>query len=415
MTKIKDKPQIRFKDFTDAWEQHKLGELTTYRNGAGHEEKQSESGKYELINLNSISIDGGLKPSGKFIDEEIETLLKDDLVMVLSDVGHGDLLGRVAIIPENNRFVLNQRVALLRNNSSVDIKYLFSYINAHQIYFKKQGAGSSQLNLSRGSVENFEVLLPHKDEQKKIGKYLSSIDHLITLHQRKYDKLTKIKKSMLDKMFPKNGSNVPEIRFKGFTEAWEQRKLGDVVAKLTGGCSIAPDDYVEDGCKTIPKGAVNNSGVADLSGCKFVSPAFFERNISSTVSTGNLVTSLRDLVPTAPNMGRIVRIAGNKEDYLMPQGVYKIELNDGVDEDFVISYSNGNSFRQIISSEKNGSTQVHIRNGEFLNIDIPLPNQYEQEKIGQCFKRLDNLITLHQRELEKMKNLKKAFLEKMFI
>lgn len=178
-------PKIRFQGFINAWEQRKLGELTIYRNGTGHEEKQSESGKYELINLNSISIDGGLKPSGKFIDEETETLLKDDLVMVLSDVGHGDLLGRVAIIPENNRFVLNQRVALLRNNSSVDIKYLFSYINAHQIYFKKQGAGSSQLNISRGSVENFEVLLPHKDEQKKIGKYLSSIDNLITLHQRK--------------------------------------------------------------------------------------------------------------------------------------------------------------------------------------------------------------------------------------
>lgn len=114
------------------------------------------------MNLNSISIDGGLKPSGKFIDEETETLIKDDLVMVLSDVGHGDLLGRVAIIPENNRFVLNQRVALLRNNGFADTKYLFSYINAHQRYFKLQGAGSSQLNISRGSVENFEVLLPKR-------------------------------------------------------------------------------------------------------------------------------------------------------------------------------------------------------------------------------------------------------------
>ena len=195
-------PKIRFQGFINAWEQRKLGELTIYRNGTGHEEKQSESGKYELINLNSISIDGGLKPSGKFIDEETETLLKDDLVMVLSDVGHGDLLGRVAIIPENNRFVLNQRVALLRNNSSVDIKYLFSYINAHQIYFKKQGAGSSQLNISRGSVENFEVLLPHKDEQKKIGKYLSSIDNLITLHQRKVEQMKNLKKYMLQNMFP---------------------------------------------------------------------------------------------------------------------------------------------------------------------------------------------------------------------
>ena len=182
-------PEIRFAGFTDDWEQRKLGDLTTYRNGTGHEEKQSDVGKYELVNLNSISIDGGLKPSGKFIDEETETLIKDDLVMVLSDVGHGDLLGRVAIIPENNRFVLNQRVALLRNNGFADTKYLFSYINAHQRYFKLQGAGSSQLNISRGSVENFEVLLPKRDEQKQIGECFSNLDHLITLHQRQYQKL----------------------------------------------------------------------------------------------------------------------------------------------------------------------------------------------------------------------------------
>ena len=206
-----DIPEIRFKGcydeygnwvaFTDPWEQRKLGDLTTYRNGTGHEEKQSDVGKYELVNLNSIFIDGGLKPSGKFIDEETETLIKDDLVMVLSDVGHGDLLGRVAIIPENNRFVLNQRVALLRNNGFADTKYLFSYINAHQRYFKLQGAGSSQLNISRGSVENFEVLLPKRDEQKQIGECFSNLDHLITLHQRKIDMLKKLKSACLSEMF----------------------------------------------------------------------------------------------------------------------------------------------------------------------------------------------------------------------
>ena len=189
-------PEWRFQGFSGDWEERKLGDLTTYRNGTGHEEKQSDVGKYELVNLNSISIDGGLKPSGKFIDEETETLIKDDLVMVLSDVGHGDLLGRVAIIPENNRFVLNQRVALLRNNGFADTKYLFSYINAHQRYFKLQGAGSSQLNISRGSVENFEVLLPKRDEQKQIGEYLTQLDHLITLHQRKKEVITNQRKTL---------------------------------------------------------------------------------------------------------------------------------------------------------------------------------------------------------------------------
>ncbi|HEM5018139.1 TPA: restriction endonuclease subunit S [Streptococcus suis] len=170
---------------TPAWELRKLGELTSYRNGKGYEDNQSDFGKYELINLNSISIEGGLKPSGKFINSASETLNKNDLVMVLSDVGHGDLLGRVAIIPEDDRFVLNQRVALLRNNDYADCKYLFSYINANQHYFKLQGAGSSQLNISKKAVENFVVHIPSPKEQSAIGTFFSTLDRHITLHQRK--------------------------------------------------------------------------------------------------------------------------------------------------------------------------------------------------------------------------------------
>ena len=179
------KPKIRFKGFTDTWEQRKLKDMSTYKNGTGHEDKQSSTGKYELINLNSVSIDGGLKSSGKYIDESDETLQIDDLVMVLSDVGHGDLLGRVAVIPENNRFVLNQRVALLRPNDSVFPRFLFTCINAGQAYFKINGAGSSQLNISKEVVENFEPFIPKKDEQIKISETFEKIDNLITLHQHK--------------------------------------------------------------------------------------------------------------------------------------------------------------------------------------------------------------------------------------
>ncbi len=206
----------------------------------------------------------------------------------------------------------------------------------------------------------------------------------------------------------------PEIRFDGFTDAWEQRKLGDVIEKLTGGASIAPDDYVDEGYRTIPKGAVNASGVADMSGCKNVSEDFFKKNISSKTSSDELVTSLRDLVPTAPNMGRIVRICGDSEDFLMPQGVYSIIVKEKISEDFLIAYSNSPEYRKIIMAEKNGSTQVHIRNGEFLNIDIPLPSYEEQRRIGEQFKNLDHLITLHQRKCEKLQVMKKSMLEKMF-
>lgn len=194
-------PEVRFQKFTGDWEPCKLSSLTNYKNGKGHEDKQSDSGKYELINLNSISIDGGLKHSGKFVDEASELLKKDDLVMVLSDVGHGDLLGRVALIPENNKFVLNQRVALLRPNENVNPLFLFSYINLHQNYFKSQGAGMSQLNISRGSVENFEIFVPGLEEQKTIGDFFKKLDDMIILHQSELESLKETKKAFLQKMF----------------------------------------------------------------------------------------------------------------------------------------------------------------------------------------------------------------------
>lgn len=194
-------PKLRFAGFEGDWEERKLSSMTMYKNGKSHEDKQSTSGKYELINLNSISISGGLKHSGKFVEDTDDTLQKDDLVMILSDVGHGDLLGRVALIPNDNMFVLNQRVALLRPNETADPHFLFSYINAHQYYFKSQGTGMSQLNISKGSVENFTSNVPTIQEQNHIGSFFKSLDNTITLQQRKLDQLKNMKQVLLENMF----------------------------------------------------------------------------------------------------------------------------------------------------------------------------------------------------------------------
>jgi type I restriction enzyme S subunit len=194
-------PEIRFKGFNGQWDEKELGKLTDYANGKGHEDKQKKCGKYELINLNSISIGGGLKSSGKFIDETNSTLEKNDLVMVLSDVAHGDLLGRVALIPKSNTYVLNQRVALLRPNCDICSLFLLYNINAHQSYFKKQGAGMSQLNISRGAVEGFISYIPEKKEQTQIGNYFQKLDALINQHQQQITKFNNIKQACLRKMF----------------------------------------------------------------------------------------------------------------------------------------------------------------------------------------------------------------------
>ena len=332
------------------------------------------------MNLNSISIDGGLKPSGKFIDEETETLIKDDLVMVLSDVGHGDLLGRVAIIPENNRFVLNQRVALLRNNGFADTKYLFSYINAHQRYFKLQGAGSSQLNISRGSVENFEVLLPKRDEQKQIGECFSNLDHLITLHQRKCEETKKLKKYMLQKMFPQNRKRVPEIRFAGFTDDWEQRKLSKV-AKYRNG--KAHENSIAENGKYI----VVNS--------KFVSTDGRVRKFSNEQIEPLYKGEIAFVLSDVPNGRAIARtfLVDKDGKYTLNQRIAGITPYENTDSYFLHILMNRN--RYFLKFD-DGNKQTNLSVNDVTNFEEKYPSYEEQYKIGQCFSNLDHLITLHQ-------------------
>ncbi|MGF1373233.1 restriction endonuclease subunit S [Streptococcus infantarius] len=416
-------PEIRFSGFTDDWEQHKLGELGRATGGTSIESEFSENGKYKVISIGSYSEDSVYREQGIRAIESEKTknrvLNEGDLTMILNDkTTSGNIIGRVLLIEKSDVYVYNQRTERIEiNHDKFDSLFVYEMLNAPRIRNKiiKQSQGNTQIYVNWSMIAETRYLIPQIAEQQKIGEYFSNLDRLITLHQRKLNGLKNVKKAMLEKMFPKSGEKIPEIRFSGFTDDWEQRKFKDIIEKLTGGASIKPSDYLEEGIRTIPKGAVNSTGLADLSGSKYISEEFYESNKSSHVSTNNLVTSLRDLVPSAPNMGRIVRIAGEDEDFLMPQGVYKLELFDGMDEEFLIAFSNSDKYRKIISSEKNGSTQVHIRNGEFLNIDIELPFSEEQKQIGSFFKQLDNSITLHQRKLDKLKTVKKAMLEKMFI
>lgn len=195
-------PILRFEGFHDEWEQRKLGELYSYHNGKAHEQNQRSSGKYELINLNSISVDGTLKSSGRYINHADEILRQNDLVMILSDIAHGTLLGRVAIIPQDNKYVLNQRVALLRPISkSENSNFMAPLINNNQRYFHKMGIGTSQLNISKSTVIESLWQIPKIKEQSVIGNFLQNIDHIISLQHQKLAKYQSIKKSLLQQMF----------------------------------------------------------------------------------------------------------------------------------------------------------------------------------------------------------------------
>ena len=414
-------PELRFKGFTDDWEQRKLGEVgNTFTGLSGKTKEDFGHGEGKFITYvnvfnNPVADLDGLE-SVEIDNKQFQVKAGDVLFTTSSETPEEVGMSSMWLGNADNIY-LNSFCFGYRPTIEFDNYYLAFMLRSASIRKKFQllAQGISRYNISKNKVMEMSIPVPSIEEQQKIGAFFKQLDDTIALYQRKLDLLKEQKKGFLQKMFPKNGAKVPELRFKGFTDDWEERKLSGIIEKLSGGASIKPTDYLEDGIRTIPKGAVNATGIADLSGSKYISEDFFEKNITSHAHTSNLVTSLRDLVPSAPNMGRIVRIEGDDEQFLMPQGVYKLELFEGMDEDFLISFSNSDKYRKIISAEKNGSTQVHIRNGEFLNIDINLPSEHEQKKIGSFFKQLDNTIALHQRKLDLLKEQKKGFLQKMFV
>ena len=401
-----------------AWVQRKLGEGAEFSYGGGtpstvNDEfwngdipwlQSSDLTEHNVtqVNLRKYITQKGLKCSAA-------KLVPAKSIAIVTRVG----VGKLCIVPF--QYTTSQDFLSL-SKLNVDI-----WFGVYVIYKKLQGElysvqGTSIKGITKEELLNKTINVPSSiPEQTSIGNFIRALDDTITLYKRKLDGLKELKRGYLQQMFPQSGEDIPLLRFVGFAEPWEQLILNDIVVKLTGGASIEPNDYQDFGVRTIPKGAINATGVADLSGSKFISNFFYEKNKSSMVSTTDIVTSLRDLVPSAPSMGRIVRIEGAKEDFLMPQGVYKIELLDGISENFVISYSNSEKYRKIIFAEKNGSTQVHIRNGEFLNIDIPVPSSDEQSTIGNFFRNLDDQIAAYQSKLDKLKQLKSTYLQKMFI
>lgn len=195
-------PKFRFKDFNKNWEKVKLKDVSTYFNGGSYENDVKEEGKYELITLKSIDTSGKLVNSKRYIDVEVPTLINGTLVMILSEQAPG-LLGMTAIIPENNKYVLNQRVAEIRPNQKVISFFLSMAINRNQVYFSKQGAGMKVQNITKPNVENYEFLVPEIHEQQKIASCLSSLDSLIIAQAEKIEQLKLHKKGLMQGLFPK--------------------------------------------------------------------------------------------------------------------------------------------------------------------------------------------------------------------
>ncbi len=309
-----------------------------------------------------------------------------------------------------------------QNSDKIDGKFLFYSFSAEQIQgFINESAGIGTVGTyTIESGKKTPISLPNQIEQAKVGEFFQQLDNLITLHQRKYDKLNNVKKSMLEKMFPKNGSNVPEIRFKGFTEAWEQRKLGEVLISLQNNTLSRADLSSEEGiAKNIHYGdiLVKFGEVIDVKTESL--PMISDETVIAKYKSSFLQNGDVIVADTAEDetVGKCTEIAGLSDEIVI-SGLHTIPYRplQKYAPGYLGYYMNSASFHNQLLPLMQGIKVTSISKTALQNTDILYPKSAtEQAAIGTYFRNLDNLITLHQRELEKLKNIKKSCLENMFV
>ena len=419
MTEKSAKPQLRFAGFDDTWEQRKLSDVATMHARIGWQNLRTseflDSGDYMLITGTDFN-DGAVNYSTcHFVEKERyeqdkHIQIKNGSILITKD----GTLGKVAYVqglsmPATlNAGVFNVEI---KDETKVDNKYLFQYLKAPFLmdYVDKKATGGTIKHLNQNILVDFPVVMPSKAEQEAIGVYFQQLDNLITLHQRKYNKLTNVKKSMLEKMFPKNGSNVPEIRFKGFSDAWEQRKLGEVGKARSG---VGFPDTEQGGTIGVPffkvsdmnsDGNENEMTVAN----NYVTAEQIAAHRWSPIEEVPALFFAKVGAAVMLNRKRLCRFPFLLDNNTMAYSLSSTEW----DADFAKALFETIDLTSLVQVGALPSYNA----GNVEAMEISMPSLSEQGRIGEFFKQLDNLITLHQRELEKLKNLKKACLEKMFV
>ena len=388
MTKKTDTPTIRFKGFSDTWEQRKVSELFRVTRGYVLAATQTETTKIDekpYPVYSSQTKDKGLMGYYK------DYLYEDAITWTTDGANAGTVNYRagkfyctnVCGVLLSNEVKANQMIAEALNSVA---KGYVSYVGNPK--------------LMNNVMADIVIQIPTQaEEREQLSSFFAKLDNLITLHQRKYEKLHNIKKSMLEKMFPKNGSNVPEIRFKGFTEAWEQRKLGELAL-------FNPKDELPQTFEYVDlESVVGTEMLSHRTEVKSSAPSRAQR----LANTGDLF--YQTVRPYQKNNYLFEKPDNN---YVFSTGY--AQMRPYVDGYFLLSLVQSERFVKVVLDNCTGTSYPAINANDLAEIEVAAPSdESEAQKIGAIFRSIDNLITLHQRELEKLQNIKKSMLEKMFV
>ena len=415
MSEQRKVPKLRFPEFTEDWEQRKLGDLgTTYTGLSGKTSSDFGHGEarfvtYMNVYSNPVANPNMIEPVE--IDKKQNEVNVGDVFFTTSSETPEEVGMSSVLLEKQGHLYLNSFCFGYRPKQKIDPYYLAFMLRSEpvrkKIIFLAQGI--SRYNISKNKMMEICVPLPSLGEQKKIGNFCKNLDELITLHQRKCDVLKKLKKGLLQKMFPKDGTNIPEIRFPEFTDAWEQRKLGDIGSARSG---VGFPDAEQGGIEGIPFFKVsdmNNVGNENelVSANNYVSDEQIKRKRWNVITDVPAIFFAKVGAAVMLNRKRLVRfpflLDNNTMAYIFDKKTW--------DCDF------GKTLFETIDLTKLTQTGAlpSYNASDVEDIEIYLPNIEEQKAIGAFFLQLDNLITLHQRKLEVLKKLKKRLLQQMFV
>ena len=419
-------PNIRFKGFTDDWEQRKLGATNTFFTDGNYGEAYPKSSDMTDSGSGIPFLTGGNLKDGKlsldgasYITPEKHSkltsghLLEDDIVIAV----RGSLGALGYVNTDNSGWNINSQLAILRTDKSelygkFLIQYLLSWTGQNELLKRQTGSALKQLPI--GAIKDVEVPITSIAEQGKIGEYFSNLDNLITLHQRKCDETKELKKFMLQKMFPKNGEKKPEIRFEGFTDDWEQRKLGATNTFFTDGNygeAYPKSSDMTDSGSGIPflTGGNLKDGKLSLDGASYITPEKHSKLTSGHLLEDDIVIAVRGSLG-ALGYVNTDNSGWNINSQLAILRTDKSELYGKFLIQYLLSWTGQNE----LLKRQTGSALKQLPIGAIKDVEVPITSIAEQGKIGEYFSNLDNLITLHQRKCDEIKEIKKFMLQNMF-
>ncbi|EMF0165100.1 restriction endonuclease subunit S [Enterococcus hirae] len=410
------RPEIRFPGFTEDWEQRKLGELAeSFEYGLNASAKKFDgSNKYiRITDIDDISHkfnqSGVTSPDIDFASADNYKLKKGDILFART----GASVGKTYMYRESDGLVYYAGFLIrARIKSKISSEFVFqtTFTDSYNRFIKITSQRSGQPGVNAEEYSNFKIMIPNYEEQNAIGCFFKKIDDTITLHQRKLDLLKETKKGFLQKMFPKNGAKVPEIRFPGFTEDWEQRKLGGIGKTYTGLTGKSKEDFGHGDAKFVTYMNVFQNPKATLEQLENVEidPR------QNEVKKGDVFFTTSSETPEEVGMSSVWTHDIN--NIYLNSFTFAYRPTIKFDLDYLAFMLRSQSVRKKIIFLAQGISRYNISKTKMMDISVPIPvNFEEQQKIGAFFKQLDDTIALHQRKLDLLKETKKGFLQKMFV